>query len=317
MANGDVCQGDQHGVLRSTSEAPPAHYILNIQQFSSLTKHNVETYESGEFEVGGYKWKLVVHPNGNKSKKAGEFLSVYLAMAEPSSLSPGWEVYVTFRIFLLDQRNDNYLKLEDAMSKGRRFHQSRTEWGFDRFMDLKEFGDSSNGYLQGDNCVFGAEVFVCKERSKGKTECLSMVKDAKAYKHTWEISSYTKIMNTECEASNTFNAGDHKWKIKLYPNGKGSIGNNISLYLALADPTNLPPGTKILAEFTLRILDQLYTKHQYGKASYWFSASKTEWGWKRFVTHDTFFQSKRGLLFKDFCCIEAEVTIHGEATVIG
>ena len=54
-------------------------------------------------------------------------------------------------------------------------------------------------------------------------------------------------------------------KIKLYPNGKGSIGNYITLNLALADPTNLPPGTKILAEFTLRMLDQLDTRHYYGK----------------------------------------------------
>ncbi|KAJ9536857.1 hypothetical protein OSB04_029590 [Centaurea solstitialis] len=348
MAIGDVTQGDQYGVLRSTSEAPPAHYILNIQQFSSLTKHNVERYESGQFEAGGYKWYFFCQtyipvrgtevggsPKWQQDKKVGEFLSVYLAMAEPSSLPPGWEVYATFRIFLLDQNNDNYLKLEDihlhvtynqtrcsnmhldAISRGRRFHQMRTEWGFDRFIDLKEFGDSSNGYLQGDDCVFGAEVFVCKERSKGKTECLSMVKDAVAYKHTWKISSYTKIMNTECETSNILNAGDHKWKIKLYPNGKGSIGNYITLNLALADPTNLPPGTKILAEFTLRMLDQLDTRHYFGKASYWFSASKTEWGWKRFITHGTFFQNNRGLLFKDVCSIEAEIAIHGEATVVG
>ncbi|KVH89716.1 MATH-like protein [Cynara cardunculus var. scolymus] len=304
MAIGDVTQGDQHGVLRSTSEAPPAHYILNIQQFSSLTKHDVGRYESSEFEAGGYKWKLVVHPNGNKSKKVGEFLSVYLAMAEPTSLPPGWEVYATFRIFLLDQNNDNYLKLEDAMSKGRRFHRLRTEWGFDRFIDLKEFSDSSNGYLLEDDCVFGAEVFVCKERSKGKTECLSMVKDAVAFKNTWKISSYTKIMNTDSESSNIFIVGgDHKWKIKLYPNGKKNIGNYITLNLALADPASLPSGTKILVEFTLRI--------------YWFSASKPEWGWNRFITHGTFFQTNRGLLYRDVCSIEAEVAIHGETTVYG
>ncbi|KAJ0612400.1 putative ubiquitinyl hydrolase 1 [Helianthus annuus] len=88
------------------------HYILNIQQFSLLTKQHVERYESNEFEAAGYKWKLVIHPNGNKSKDAGEFLSLYLAMADATSLPPGWEVYATFRIFLLDQNNDNYMTLE-------------------------------------------------------------------------------------------------------------------------------------------------------------------------------------------------------------
>lgn len=101
------------------------------------------------------------------------------------------------------------------MSKGRRFNRLRTEWGFDQFVSLKAFGDSSNGYLLGDNCVFGAEVFVCKETSKGKIECLSMVKDAVSYKHTWKISSYTKL-NADCESSIIFNASDHKWYTMLF-----------------------------------------------------------------------------------------------------
>ena len=31
---------------------------------------------------------------------------------EATSLPPGWEVYATFRLFLLDQNEDNYLTLE-------------------------------------------------------------------------------------------------------------------------------------------------------------------------------------------------------------
>ncbi|XP_076915502.1 protein RESTRICTED TEV MOVEMENT 3-like isoform X2 [Bidens hawaiensis] len=304
------------GALRSTSEAPPAHYILNIQQFSALTKHNVERYESNEFETGGYKWKLVIHPNGNKTKNAGEFLSIYLAITDTASLTPGWEVYATFRIFLLDQINDTYLKVEDEKTNGRRFHRLRTEWGFDQFISFKTFNDPNNAYLVGDNCVFGAEVFVRKERSKGKTESLSMVKDAVSYKNTWKINNYSKL-NADGESSHVFSVGDHKWKVQLYPNGKGGIGGYISLNLALAEPQNFPSGTKILVEFTLLMLDQLERRHHYGKASYWFSASKPEWGWQRFISHGIFFKTNRGLLFKDGCCIEAEVAIHGESTVFG
>ncbi|XP_076887002.1 protein RESTRICTED TEV MOVEMENT 3-like [Bidens hawaiensis] len=315
MAIGEPASLTQ-GALRSTSEAPPAHYILNIQQFSALTKHNVERYESNEFEAGGYKWKLVIHPNGNKTKNAGEFLSVYLTIVDTTSLAPGWEVYATFRIFLLDQNNDTYLKVEDEKTNGRRFHRLRTEWGFDQFISFKAFNDPNNAYLVGDNCVFGAEVFVRKERSKGKTESLSMVKDAVSYKNTWKINNYSKL-NADCESSHVFSVGDHKWKVQLYPNGKGGIGGYISLKLALAEPQNLPPGTKILAEFTLRMLDQLGTRHYSGKASYWFSASKPEWGWQRFISHGIFFQTNRGLLLKDVCSIEAEIAIHGESTVFG
>lgn len=56
-------------------------------------------------------------------------------------------------------------------------------------------------------------------------------------------------------------------KIRICPIGEG-IGMGIynSLYLALADPKSLLPGMKIFADFTLRILDQVYGwKHQYAK----------------------------------------------------
>ncbi|KAM0004283.1 putative MATH/TRAF domain-containing protein [Helianthus debilis subsp. tardiflorus] len=59
MAIEESCSGD----LRTTSVSPPAHYILNIQQFSLLTKQHVERYESNEFEAAGYKWNLFPEVN--------------------------------------------------------------------------------------------------------------------------------------------------------------------------------------------------------------------------------------------------------------
>lgn len=56
--------------------------------------------------------KLVLYPNGNKSKNTKDHVSVYLALADSTSLSPGWEVYAVFRLYLLDQNKDNYLILQ-------------------------------------------------------------------------------------------------------------------------------------------------------------------------------------------------------------
>jgi len=56
--------------------------------------------------------KLVLYPNGNKSKNTKDHVSVYLSLADSSSLSPGWEVYAVFRLYLLDQNKDNYLILQ-------------------------------------------------------------------------------------------------------------------------------------------------------------------------------------------------------------
>ncbi|XP_024194936.1 probable inactive serine/threonine-protein kinase fnkC [Rosa chinensis] len=300
---------DQDGVLRSIRDAPPTHYTLKIESLSMLTKNSLEKYESGEFEAGGYKWKLVFYPNGNKSKNVKDHISLYLVMAGANTSQIHCGVHAVFRLFLLDQNTSNYLVFQEQ--KERRFHAMKLDWGFDQFLSLKDFFEASNGFLMDDTCVFGAEVFVSKERSTGKGECLSMVKDAVMYKHVWKIDSFSKI-NTDCHDSKTFSSGDQKWKIQLYPKGKGiGTGSHLSLYLALADPTSLPRDTKIYTEFTLRILEQTHQRHQHGKASFWFSASDPERGWQKFITLGFVSQTTMGFLLKDTCIVEAEVTVHG------
>ncbi|XP_011033128.1 PREDICTED: TNF receptor-associated factor family protein DDB_G0272340-like [Populus euphratica] len=66
------------GSVATVSDAPPIHYMVKIELFSSLWKNAVETYESGVFEAGGYKWKLVLYPNGNKSNNVKDYISLYL-----------------------------------------------------------------------------------------------------------------------------------------------------------------------------------------------------------------------------------------------
>ncbi|KAK7264772.1 hypothetical protein RJT34_32382 [Clitoria ternatea] len=302
---------DTTGISRSIVDVPPAHYTLKIQSFSLLLKNSIERYESGEFEAGGYKWKLILYPSGNKNKNAKEHISLYLALAETNSLHHGWEIHVNFRLFLHDQNNDKYLVLQDAERKQRRFHKMKVEWGFDQFIPLKDFNLVSKGYLVDDTCAFGAEVFVSRERNTGKGESLVMMKDAITYKHTCEFDNVSKL-DSESYDSKPFNAGNQKWKIKLYPNGKGTeLGGYLSLYLALANPSTLSPGSKIYAQIILRIHDQKQAKHHFGKANYWFSASSHENGASRFLPINNFTNQHSGYLVKDSCLVEAEVTILG------
>lgn len=312
----DLIFDDQDVVSRSTSDAPPAHFMVKIQLFSLLTTNNIERYDSGDFEAGGYKWKLALYPSGNKSKGIKDHLSLYLVMAEGSSVHPGWEVHAVFRLFVLNQNKDTYLVLEDTAGKGKRFHRMKLEWGFDQFIPLKTFNNPSNGYLVNDTCVFGAEVFVCKEQNTGKGECLSMVKDAITYKNTWKIDNFSRL-DKECYDSKAFSAGDLQWKIQLYPKGKGSgMGTHLSLYLTLAEPSTLPLGSKIFADVALRILDQMKAKHHSGKANYWFSSTRQECGGDRFITLGHFNQPNTGFLVKDSCWVEADITIHGMANLM-
>ncbi|CAL8079474.1 unnamed protein product [Prunus armeniaca] len=311
---------DAAGVSTPFSNSPPTHYILKVESFSSLERHSAGRYESGQFDAGGYKWKLVVYPNGYKQKNVDDHISVYLEMAGADSLQTGWEVFVDFRLFLLDQNKGIYLVLQDANLKKMCLHVAMLEVGFDRVIPLKAFADASNGYLIDDTCVFGAEVFVCKERRAGKAECLPRINNAVIVseenndfmnKHVWKIEEFSKLKPEPLE-SKPFNAGGQTWKIQLFPKGDShGKDTHVSLYLTLANPEKLSTASKILAQFTLRIVDQLNAKHFFRQGNFWFSASNPEWGWWRFITLGFLSQAGMGFLSKDTCIVEAEVTVHG------
>ncbi|XP_050374734.1 uncharacterized protein LOC126792325 [Argentina anserina] len=98
------------GVFRSLTDSLPTHCCLNIQSFSLLTEyHGVSGYESKEFEAGGYSWKSVLYPNGDKKKNVKDHISVYLRIAGEDTLRASWGVCVDFRLFLLDQNKGRYL----------------------------------------------------------------------------------------------------------------------------------------------------------------------------------------------------------------
>ncbi|GAY57504.1 hypothetical protein CUMW_179940 [Citrus unshiu] len=292
---------DQVAISRSISHVPPAQFLLKIEAFSSLVENDVENYESLEFDAGGYK-KLVVYPNGNKKKNVKDHISLYLAMVDTSSLGLGWEVYVIFRLFVLDQNKDEFLILQDAMGKERRFHVLKLEWGFDQFIPLEEFNDASNGYLVGDTCVFGAELSV-KERNKCKGECLSMTKltSASNYKHVWKIENFSKLEAKLYESEEDTTLSQRS----------GSSISYISMYLQLADSSTITHGSKIYVHFTLRIRDQVLSKHHEKKTSDWFRTSIDNWGWHKFMELSYLNKAGNGFLVNDVCIVEAKVSVLG------
>uniref|UniRef100_A0A7N0UCJ3 MATH domain-containing protein n=1 Tax=Kalanchoe fedtschenkoi TaxID=63787 RepID=A0A7N0UCJ3_KALFE len=304
---------EQDGVVRTISDAPPAHYSVRIQNFSLLGKNSVDKYETGSFQAGGYKWKLILHPQGNKSKDVEDHISLYLQMAETDALPPGWEVHVVFRFFLLDQINDKYLALQDAPGHGRRFYKMKTQWGFDRFVTLKAFNDSGNGHLVDDCCVFGAEVFIGKEKFSGNGESLTMTKNVASHTHSWTVQNCSKLEN-KCYESEPFTAGGHTWKIRFFPKGK-DINTHVSLFLVLVESAPLPSCAKVMVDFSLRILNFINSNHIQGKATHWFSSSSTSRGWVKFATQRVL-NPMSNYTENDKCSIEAEVSVLGVADVM-
>ncbi|XP_048427727.1 ubiquitin C-terminal hydrolase 12-like isoform X3 [Pyrus x bretschneideri] len=130
----------QNGFSTSYSDSPPTHYTLKIRSFSLLTKNLEDEYESGEFEAGGYKWKLVLYPNGNKKKNVEGHISVYLEMVRAESLQNGCEVYVDFRFFLLDQNKGMFLVIQGKkLAKESQSRRSRMMLSASMFGRLRTF----------------------------------------------------------------------------------------------------------------------------------------------------------------------------------
>ncbi|KAG6620657.1 hypothetical protein I3842_Q055800 [Carya illinoinensis] len=273
---------DSNGIVRSaTRNLPPAHYTFQVKNFSIVK--TIDKCESAQFEVGGYQWKLVLHPNQNRNgKDQNGHISLYLSIEDTDELSHGWEVntYIKFSVF--DQIRDNYLCIQDAHGSVRRFHKLKTEWGFAHLLSHDILNDPSNGYLVGDTCVFGVEVFVIKGTFMG--ECFSMINDPQINYFTWRICKYSALKDEEKHYSDQFVVGVHKWYTCL-DERYGSQITSLSLFLKFDGSDTLFSKRGVYAKFKLRIRDQVNgLKHCEQTCGCWFSGRNTSNGIRKFLS---------------------------------
>ncbi|KAL2456947.1 TRAF-like family protein [Forsythia ovata] len=301
--------GDENEVIVETRDLFPSH-LFKIESFSLLSEHGIDKYESSEFESSDYKWKLIIYPNGRKTETEDgtDHISVYLAVAETSSLPACWEVNAVFSIFLFNHKFDNFLSVRGRVQ---RFHCLKSEWGFSKFIQMETLKDPSNGYLVDDICVFGAEVFVIK--NKGTKECLSLLKVTDSFKREFKISKFSEV--GDIWYSEEFKAGDHKWKLSMYPKGSGEEKErSVSIFLHSVDLERDSSCKKIKANFYIRIKNQLIDgAHCKNGGSHWFSTLRVALGCSRFIPMVDMNDPKKGFVVKDSCIIEVEISV--QATV--
>ncbi|KAK3819643.1 MAG: ubiquitin carboxyl-terminal hydrolase 5 [Benniella sp.] len=85
-----------------------------------------------EFEIGGYKWRILLFPQGNNS----ETVSVYLDSAEPrEQQDPNWHVCAQFALLM---SNPNDPTVYTALSAHHRFTVEEADWGFTRFIETRK-----------------------------------------------------------------------------------------------------------------------------------------------------------------------------------
>ncbi|XP_055960090.1 uncharacterized protein LOC130014956 [Mercurialis annua] len=266
--------------------------------------HNAaECFHSADFEAGSYKEVMCV--SWRKQEKNGDgYISLYLVLSKSNQLTFNQEVNVTFKLFIYDYIRDKYCNVQD--DKARRFCGIRREWGFDKLVSLIDFKDESNGYLMDDCCIFGAEVLVIQNGSKG--ECLSMVKTPANNTCTWKIEKFSELDSSPTK-SKVFSIGGSKWSIFVYPKGETRVkGKSLSIFLKLEDHASFQHGRKLYAEFMFTVRNQLSEKHhQLNGLTHQFDSSKQTWGFLSFLSLNDLNDKSKGFVHDNTLVVEVEI----------
>ncbi|KAI3753034.1 hypothetical protein L2E82_25078 [Cichorium intybus] len=296
----------------SSGNNEPAHYKLKIESFSLLCEAGILKYESDVFEASGYKWRLELYPNGNKDEYINDHISLYLVICDTQGLARGWEVYVYFKIMIYDHIRHNYLTIQGGDGKRTRFHEKKTRWGFRKLMSLDSFKEAENGYLFGDSCEFGAEVFVVPKYAQ-KDQCLSMIKPPTTMNtHIWSITKFSTLKD-EPLYSEDFKVGQVKWKLSLYPKGsKTGKNTNLSIFLRPHDVGSGSDDWRVYANFKIRVKTHEFGgTHENKEADHWFCKTSEGWGFPCFMLLSDLHDSKKGFLWNDTLVVEAQILIVG------
>ncbi|XP_017241213.1 uncharacterized protein LOC108213940 [Daucus carota subsp. sativus] len=292
---------NESGVFKETRDRPPSHYVLKLESFSLFSGNGVDHIKSNSFQVGDHKWKIKLFPKGNNEGK-DDHVSVYLLLDSTSTLPLGQGVYAILKFFLLDQIKGDYLVVQ---GKASRFDSFKCEWGFDKFISLEDFEEPTNGYLVNDTSFFGVEVFICEGLPLG--ECYSISKVANiSGKYKWVVTQFSGL---ECHYSDVFIIGGHKWRLSLYPEGKGKYkGHSLSIFLVSMDSVGSTTEHEVKAQFELALKDYKQN-HVKKRTSTWFGASKPDSGFYSFIELTELKDDRNGYVVADRCAIEAEVKV--------
>ncbi|KAH9699317.1 ubiquitin carboxyl-terminal hydrolase 12 [Citrus sinensis] len=140
-------------------DPPSSRFTWRIENFSRL---NTKKHYSEIFIVGGFKWRVLIFPKGNNV----DHLSMYLDVADSSSLPYGWSRYAQFSLAVINQIHSKFNNVLSSWNMcfgyhtQHQFNARESDWGFTSFMPLGELYDPNRGYLVNDTLIVEAEVIV-------------------------------------------------------------------------------------------------------------------------------------------------------------
>ncbi|KAH6802412.1 ubiquitin-specific protease 12 [Perilla frutescens var. frutescens] len=124
---------------------------------------------------------------------------------------------------------------------------------------------------------------------------------------TWRIENFSKL-NMKKQYSEVFLVGGFKWRVLIFP--KGNNVDHLSMYLDVADSSNLPYGWSRYAQFSLSVINQIHSKFTIRKdTQHQFNSRESDWGFTSFMPLSELYDPGRGYLVNDTCLVEADVAV--------
>ncbi|XP_047979163.1 TNF receptor-associated factor homolog 1a-like isoform X2 [Salvia hispanica] len=134
-------------------------HTWKIEKFSQINKRELR---SNAFEIGGYKWYILIYPHGCD---VCNHLSLFLCVANHDKLLPGWSHFAQFTIAVVN-KDPKKSKYSDTLH---RFWKKEHDWGWKKFMELSKVVD---GFVDADTLIIKAQVQVIRERAERPFRCL-------------------------------------------------------------------------------------------------------------------------------------------------
>ncbi|XP_039040222.1 TNF receptor-associated factor homolog 1b-like isoform X2 [Hibiscus syriacus] len=134
-------------------------YTWKIENFSQINKRELR---SNAFEVGGYKWYILIYPQGCD---VCNHLSLFLCVADHDKLLPGWSHFAQFTIAVVN-KDPKKSKYSDTLH---RFWKKEHDWGWKKFMELSKVYD---GFIESDTLIIKAQVQVIRAKVDQPFRCL-------------------------------------------------------------------------------------------------------------------------------------------------
>ncbi|XP_055811371.1 ubiquitin C-terminal hydrolase 12-like isoform X2 [Solanum dulcamara] len=139
---------------QAVDDPASARFTWTVDKFSRL---NVKKLYSDAFNVGGYKWRILIFPKGNNA----DHLSIYLDVADAATLPYGWSRYAQISLAVLDQVHGKFTMRKNTKHQ---FNASKSDWGFTSFIPFTELHDPGRGYLVDDKIILEADVSMPKSQ---------------------------------------------------------------------------------------------------------------------------------------------------------